>query len=240
VDAAERFLIVNADDFGLSAGVNRGVECAHEDGIVTSASLMVWGDGAAAAATYARAHPRLGVGLHLDLGEWRYDADGWRPVYEVIPLDERAAVAREIDRQLAAFRDLIGADPAHIDSHQHVHQREPVRSLVLDAARRLGKPVRGCSERVRYCGEFYGQTAKGDPLPDAVGVDALLRIFDALPLGCTELGCHPGDADDLPTTYRVERRREVEVLCDRRVRAALEARGIRLCTYRDVAEAPAS
>jgi len=66
----QRLLIVNADDFGLSDGVNRGIVEAHERGIVTSASLMVWHDAARAAAAYARGRPQLDVGVHLDLGEW--------------------------------------------------------------------------------------------------------------------------------------------------------------------------
>jgi hypothetical protein len=61
-------LIVNADDFGLSGGVNAGIMAAHEHGIVTSASLMVrW-----PAARYAAGHPRMSLGLHLDLGEWAF------------------------------------------------------------------------------------------------------------------------------------------------------------------------
>src|SRR5437762_1183195 len=123
---AARFLIVNADDFGLSAGVNRGIIEAHERGIVTSASLMVRWPAVAAAAAYAREHPALGVGLHLDLGEWEYSNGDWVARYEVVPLDDAAAVAAEAGRQLAAFRGLMGRDPDHLDSHQHVHLRGAV------------------------------------------------------------------------------------------------------------------
>ncbi len=70
-----RRLIVNADDFGHSAAVNAGVVEAHERGLVTSASLMVRRPAAAAAAAYARSRPELGLGLHVELGEWVY-ADG--------------------------------------------------------------------------------------------------------------------------------------------------------------------
>ena len=66
----DTYLIVNADDFGQSPGVNRGVIAAHERGVVTSTSLMVRWPSAAAAAAYAREHPALSVGLHVDLGEW--------------------------------------------------------------------------------------------------------------------------------------------------------------------------
>jgi predicted glycoside hydrolase/deacetylase ChbG (UPF0249 family) len=78
---AKKILIVNADDFGLSAGVNAGIIRAHEHGIVTSASLMVRWPAAAAAAALTRSHPRLSVGLHVDLGEWIYENDRWRQVY---------------------------------------------------------------------------------------------------------------------------------------------------------------
>ena len=54
-----RLLIVNADDFGQTAGVNRGVIEAHDRGIVTSASLMVRWPAAAEAASFARARPAL-------------------------------------------------------------------------------------------------------------------------------------------------------------------------------------
>src|SRR5262249_22921163 len=64
---ATRYLIVNADDFGRSAGVNRGIIQAHEQGIVTSASLMVHWPAAREAAEYGRGRPGLSLGLHFDL-----------------------------------------------------------------------------------------------------------------------------------------------------------------------------
>src|SRR5437016_13239436 len=90
-----RVLVVNADEFGRSRGVNEGVAEAHERGIVTSASLMVRRPHAGDAAAYARAKPALSVGLHVDLGEWTYrEGEGWAAVYEVEPRDVYAQVAR--------------------------------------------------------------------------------------------------------------------------------------------------
>src|ERR671914_186803 len=98
--AGERtFLIVNADDFGQSRGINRGVIDAHRHGIVTSASLMVRWPAALEAAAYARAHPELSVGLHLDLGEWIFRGDRWEAVYEVVPSSDHEKVADEVARQ---------------------------------------------------------------------------------------------------------------------------------------------
>jgi predicted glycoside hydrolase/deacetylase ChbG (UPF0249 family) len=230
--SAKRHLIVNADDFGLSAGVNRGIIEAHEAGIVTSASLMVRWPAAVEAAAYAREYPSLSLGLHFDLGEWAYDDGVWTPVYEVLSTDDIGAVEEEAARQLATFRGLVGRGPTHIDSHQHVHRREPVRSVLAEVARQLSVPLRHYSRSVRYCGDFYGQTETGLLLRDGISVDRLIKILTSLPSGVTELACHPGFAEDeLQSTYRSERAEEVRVLCAPRVRTAIVAEGIELCSF---------
>jgi predicted glycoside hydrolase/deacetylase ChbG (UPF0249 family) len=235
--AVVRLLIVNADDFGQSRGVNRGIIAAHERGIVTSASLMVRWPAAAEAADYARAHPALSLGLHVDLGEWMLRGEEWVPVYEVVPAGDAAAVTAEVARQLAAFRARTGRDPTHLDSHQHVHRSEPVRSVLAAFADELGVTLRHFSAQVRYCGRFYGQDADGSPIPDVLSADGLTRILAELPPGLSELACHPGDGDDLPTMYRGERAEEVKALCDPRVRAALVELGIELRSFHGLGRA---
>ena len=233
--APKKYLIVNADDFGQSPGVNRGIFEAHEHGIVTSASLMVRWPAAVDAATYSREHPKLSLGIHVDLGEWAYRDETWVPVYEVVPVDDVEAVKNEAARQLATFRRLMGRDPSHIDSHQHVHLREPARSVLVDLARDLHVPLRHCSPGVYYCGNFYGQTAEGYPFPDAISVEGLLKTLTSLPPGLTELGCHPGEGNNLNTMYRSEREREVKTLCDPRVRATIDGEEIELRSFHEVA-----
>lgn len=229
-----RLLIVNADDFGQSVEVNGGVIQAHECGIVTSASLMVRWPAAAEAAAWARCRPRFSLGLHFDLGEWVCEKAEWRPLYEVVPWDDAGAVAEEFARQLESFRRLVGGDPTHLDSHQHVHTDEPVRSVLIDAARQLRVPLRDCTPPIRYCGDFYGQDEDGSPFPAGTSLRALLRVLKSLRPGATELGCHPGFGNGVPTTYREERVREVKVLCDPRARAAVYRAGIELCSFRDI------
>src|SRR5262245_13315092 len=187
-----RQLIVNADDFGQSDGITRGIVQAHDHGIVTSASLMVRWPAAAAAAAWAREHPRFSVGLHLDLGEWMFHAGAWKPLYHVVETEDADSVAAEVDRQFHAFQQLMGRPPTHVDSHQHVHMREPARAIVTARARALGVPLRGCNDTIQYCGSFYGQTDAGHPLPELIGVPALVAMLRDLPPGTTELGCHPG------------------------------------------------
>jgi predicted glycoside hydrolase/deacetylase ChbG (UPF0249 family) len=231
-------LIVNADDLGLSAGVNRGIFEAHDRGIVTSASLMVLQPAAAEAAGAARVRSRLSVGLHVDMAEWIYVHDEWRPVYERAPPADVSAVRDLLQRQLGLFKDLMGTEPTHLDSHQHAHQREPLRSLLLNAGSELGVPVRH-EGPARYCGDFYGQTFNGSPLPEAITVEHFCRLLGGLEEGITELACHPGYADDVVTSYSEERAREIEVLGDPRVRRELESLGVRLCSFADIVGAPA-
>ena len=232
----QRHLIINADDFGLAPGIDAGIVEAHEHGVLSSASLMVLQACAASAAAYARAHPRLGLGLHIDLWESVRRDDDWVRLYQRVPA-EADAVAAEVARQIERFRALVGRDPDHLDTHQHVHRLEPVKSTVEAAGRALGVPVRGDGS-VRYVGGFYGQTGLGLPYAEGITVERLLELIDALEPGVTELGCHPGHvgADEAlgGTMYRTERNDEVRTLCDPRVRARLARGDVVALTFADV------
>jgi chitin disaccharide deacetylase len=229
-----KYLIVNADDFGQSPGINRGIITAYREGIVTSASLMVRWPAAAEAAAYARKHPTLSVGLHVDLGEQILRDGEWVPLYSVVPVQDEMAVGDEISRQIDLFNRLVGHAPTHLDSHQHVHLRQPARAILVEIAQRLGVPLRNCSGEVSYCGSFYGQADDGATLREVISVDGLIRILETLPAGCTELACHPGAECDLQTLYSRERLEELTVLCDPRVRAALTDMGIALRSFVEV------
>jgi len=229
-----RAVIVNADDFGQSAGINRGIVEAHERGIVTSASLMARGEAASAAAAYARARPQLSVGLHIDLGESVFRDGEWVPVYERVNRQDPRELETEIRAQLSICRELLGHDPTHLDSHQHVHIEEPVRSIVDSIGRELGVPVRHCSPHLCYDGRFYGQTGTGDPWPENISAARLMEFLRDLSDGVTEMSCHPGYADDLVTMYGAERETELYALCDPGVRRVMAEQGIELIAFSDL------
>jgi predicted glycoside hydrolase/deacetylase ChbG (UPF0249 family) len=140
-------------------------------------------------------------------------------------------VEEEVARQLKQFHDLLGREPTHLDSHQHVHRDEPVRSIMLDLAHRLDVPLRECTPGIDYCGDFYGQTGEGETLPDSLSVDALKSVLRSLRGPVTELGCHPGYGEGLASTYQLERATEVQTLCAPSVRDTLNALGIQLSSF---------
>jgi predicted glycoside hydrolase/deacetylase ChbG (UPF0249 family) len=231
--ADERLLIVNADDLGLSAGVNAGIVEAHERGIVTSASLMVHQSAASEAAGLAQRHPGLAVGLHIDIGQWDYESGEWVVAYQRCSPEDTAAVEAECRGQLKAFQELLGREPSHLDSHQHTHIKGPVASVAEAMASELDIPLR--ARTIRYEGGFYGQAGRGEPWPEGITVGRLTGLIQALPVGWTELGCHPGIAvGDDESSYGPERERELEVLCDRRVKATIEEEKVRLCSFSEV------
>jgi chitin disaccharide deacetylase len=220
-----RYLVVNADDFGACSGVNRGIVEAHRRGIVTSASLMVAMPGSEEAAGLARECPALSVGLHVSFHEGRQP---------VVALSDPGACRAALEDQLSRFRELLGRQPTHLDSHHHVHVRPRLRPGFQEVADLCGIPLRACSG-VRYCSSFYGQWA-GERHPEQLSVDSLLRIFDAeLGPGVTELACHPGYPDpSLVSSYAAERDPELRTLCDPRVRRFLDRCAIALVGFEEV------
>jgi len=217
MSALVKWLIVTADDFGISAGVNRGIIEAHRDGILTSTSLLVNRPAAEQAAALARACPSLSVGLHLELDS-----------------NDPAGVAVPLERQLARFRELRGTAPTHVDSHHDVHRDPRIAPQVRAWARRLGVRVRG-DPGVRHLPKFYGQWG-GETHLDQVSVAGLLGLLDAeLEPGVTELTCHPGYVcPELASSYTAEREAELRTLCDPGVRDALAGRGVRLVGFQDL------
>ena len=162
---SDRVLIVNADDFGRSPGVNAGIIRAHEEGIVTSTTLMVrWPDAAAAAAYGRDARPR--VGLHLDLGEWAYRDGEWRELYAVVDDRDADAVEAEVAAQLAPLRGADGP-AAHAPG---LPPARPPRRAGADGPARGGRAARGAGARGSPRGSptaapSTGRTAAASPSP---------------------------------------------------------------------------
>ncbi|HEV3127443.1 MAG TPA: ChbG/HpnK family deacetylase [Solirubrobacteraceae bacterium] len=216
-----RYLIVNADDFGLSPGVTEGILAAHTRGIVTSTSLMVFEPAAEQAGRAAREHPSLSVGLHFV-----------EP--EPVDLDDPDQAAAAFAEQVARFRALTGADPTHVDSHHHVHSEEDRMSTFVRLVAPLGLPLRH-DGHVAYIGGFWAQWEPDVTELRYISREFLLELVRAEALeGFTELACHPARiTGDFSSSYLTEREVELATLTESGLREEIEALGVRLVNYRD-------
>ena len=128
-------LVVNADDFGYTRGVNRGIIDAHTNGILTATTLMANGAAFTDAVQLARQHPELDVGCHLVLVGGRSLLSG----EELLPGSVPELVARVAARRMEPYEELKaqveaildeGIRPLHLDTHKHTHLLFPVLSAV--------------------------------------------------------------------------------------------------------------
>ncbi|MBI2820772.1 MAG: ChbG/HpnK family deacetylase [Acidobacteria bacterium] len=160
-------LIVNADDFGFTSGVNTGILQAFHQGIVTSTTILANGVAFQEAAELARAHPVLAVGCHLSLvgGEplapprrvaSLVDGGGrmpgtlsrliWKLMSGTIRADDMVCEFRaQLERVITA-----GVHPTHLDSHKHAHAHPRVMEALLRVADEAGiRCVRNPFEALR-------------------------------------------------------------------------------------------
>ena len=245
-------LIVNADDFGRSPGVNAGVLEAHGRGIVTSATAMVLEKAAARGIREAAERaPRMSLGLHFVLTGGGSPAT---PVREIptlapggrfprtagelparIPAEE---IRRELDAQIELFQVLSRKSPTHLDSHHHVALHPSVAPVFAAVAREWSLPARASSDEARR-----GLREAGVRTPDrfvdgffgeGVRFEILEEILEKLADGTAELMCHPGRVDaelKASSTYVEERESELNVLTDARIRELVLARKIDLVGF---------
>ena len=142
-----RHVVLCADDYGLSAGVSRGIRDLLGEGRLTATSCMV------VHPEFEMQGPLLGpflgradIGLHFTLTADRSATSLMREAY--LGRLDRAAIARELERQLETFTRVMGRAPDYIDGHQHVHLLPGVREHVVDAAQRVGAYVRSTREPI--------------------------------------------------------------------------------------------
>jgi predicted glycoside hydrolase/deacetylase ChbG (UPF0249 family) len=276
-----RRLIVNADDFGRSPGVSRGILEAHRKGIVTSTTVMINQPGLEAQLYEALACPTLGIGLHLVFTDWQpilppetilslVDEDGrfldqhtlWAQA-GAISTDHLHA---ELCAQIEQFVILAGHLPDHVDCHHFVHLYPPFFQVYAGLADQFHLPLRipfppetdfqlaartlpflegfphdfvrgmivtnsAClkarqlAHPDRFICSFFGQ--------EALTLDYLLHLLDTLPLGTSELMCHPGYDEPalVSSAYRRERETELRLLTHPTVQRQVERLGIELVTF---------
>lgn len=245
-------LIVNADDFGRTAGINAGTLEAHLRGIVTSATTMVLEDSALKGIRDAQARaPRLSLGLHFTATGGGRPAAAVRDLPTLAPGGRfarrpedlpssipEAEVRAELEAQIEVFRVLAGREPSHLDSHHHAALHPSIQPVFGAVARERSLPVRAASAEARRTLRNGGVRT-----PDAfldgfhgagVAFESLARILEALPDGVSELMCHPAEVDDAlraNSRYADERDAEREILCEPSIRARVRSLAIELVGF---------
>jgi predicted glycoside hydrolase/deacetylase ChbG (UPF0249 family) len=248
-------LIVNADDFGRTEGINAGTIETHRNGVVTSATAMILEAHAAAGIARMRSEaPRLSLGLHCVLTGGGMPASDPASLPTLAPhgrfarnaeaLPERIdaeEIRRELSAQIDRFTQVAGRPPSHLDSHHHSALHLSIQPVFSEVARARGLPVRGATPSARdslresglsvpdaFFDAFYGEGATFENLE---------AILDALPDGTSELMCHPGHPDEellAGSTYAHERGREIDILCDPRIRDRIRRGGVQLISFDEI------
>ena len=238
-------LIVNADDFGFTRGVNKGIVEAHCKGILTATTLMAGGAAFDHAVESARATPSLDVGVHLVLWD---DTWGDSGVPQRLPAFVRHAITMStaaIERLFAAQVERVikaGITPSHLDTHKHTHTLPHVLLAVHRTARRFG--IRWVRRQLlgpnRPAGLRITDHFMGLGLTGKLTRDSLVAALRGLRPGLTELMCHPGRYDvaleSAPTRLKWERQRELEALTAPEMRTLLAANAVELTSYRPLSE----
>ncbi len=152
---SNKLVIFNADDFGITRGVNEGIIRAHRDGVLSSTTLMATGAAFDQAIELAQANPSLGIGCHLVLvGERSVSVPSAIPTLADssgnLPSSLPAFVAKvtagqirpddiaaELRVQIQKIRNA-GIEPTHVDSHKHTHAHPRVMEIVCKVASEFG------------------------------------------------------------------------------------------------------
>jgi len=251
----QRLLIVNADDFGLSKGVNFGIIEAARHGVVTSTTAMMNAPAVEHAAELSAQTPQLGVGLHFvlsfgcpltDMPSLARDGRLGKWVWEVA--EQGTLNSQEVERELVCqyqrFLDVFGRAPTHIDSHHHVHLIPQVYAIVAKFADEKGLPVRIDREVVAQNAIMLTDERSSDSFASNFYAENVTEAFflDILDSAVArndrsiEIMCHPGFVDKplQESKYCYPRLEELEVLTAPSLKAAVTARGFRLGNFSDL------
>ncbi|MBC8015172.1 MAG: ChbG/HpnK family deacetylase [Sporomusaceae bacterium] len=186
-----KYLIINADDFGLDETVNIGIIHGHTSGFITSASIMPSGRAFTHGIALALANPQLGIGVHLTLvGEKPVcdprkipslvNENGYLPLQYpqflrryLLGHIQLRDISRELTAQVQKVVDM-GIHITHLDSHQHLHIMPGIINVTLDIAQKFGiKAVRIPAESYFFTGGF---TCSPTRFVARAGLTCLARI----------------------------------------------------------------
>lgn len=204
-----KFLIVNADDFGYSHSINKGIIEAHKKGIVTSTSVMVNAIAASEAKDLTK-YPDLSIGLHFEL-------------------KEVVDVEAELERQIEKFVAIVSKMPDHLDTHKRHTTDEGIKEVLEAYAKTHNIPIRIFN--AKHIGSFGINSNDGS-------VAQLKRSIDEATDEYNELMTHCGYSDDYlreHSSYSDLREQELASICDPSIKQYITDKGLQLINWRQTA-----
>ena len=246
-------LIVNADDFGLTDGCNKGIVDAIKNGIVTSTTIMMNMPKAKDAIELAKENGITQIGIHLTLTsgkpvlpsedipslvneEGKFHKRRW----DLFPNMNQEEAKKELRAQIEKFLES-GLELSHMDSHHHIHMYDELRETVVDLAKEYNVALRNPDEKTKdfilqndvkttdyFSMDFYGEEAT---------IDKLKELIDTLEEGTMEIMVHPAYVDEQLksiSSYNEQRFNEFTMLTNRDMKKWIEDKGIQLVNFTQI------
>ncbi|MCF6138498.1 chitin disaccharide deacetylase [Pseudalkalibacillus berkeleyi] len=220
-------LLVNADDFGYSRGVNYGIMDAHKHGIVNSTTMLMNMQGTDQAIELAKENPDLKVGVHLTLTcgkalapkvpSLTSDDGTFRMTRKFERIEEVRVedVEMEWSAQIEAFLQT-GLVPTHMDSHHHIHGQSKLLSVVKRLSEKYGLPVRNVFGDKKTDLRLLTDIFLADFYKDGVHEGYFDELQNRVKGGTSvEVMCHPAYVDEAllnGSSYHVKRADELTIL----------------------------
>lgn len=239
-------LIINADDFGYSNGVNYGIIDAYKNGILTSTTLMINMSGTIHAVELMKENPELAVGLHLNIslgrpltdGKTLVDENGFFMKPDILPkgyLYDEDELRAEVKAQYGKYLKIVGKKPSHLDSHLFSTDKVPqMRKIASELALENDIPMRNFDIDEYNHVEFINyRNYNAKPT-----LDYIVDFFeDIIKNEYVEIMTHPGYVDyslNNNSSYNIQRTNEVEFLTSDAIRNLIKKNNVNLITYNDV------
>lgn len=239
-------LIVNADDFGYSNGVNYGIIDAYKNGIVRSTTIMAGMPGFNHAVELAKENKGLGVGVHLTLTCYKPVLENHKTIVNEKGYFDRSLytkenimnidleeIYKEFEAQIEKVKNA-GIEITHLDSHHHVHTIKELKPVIERILAKYNLPIRGglnyeidYDKIMNFNGSFYNKTINFNGFEKLLDKD--IEVLDVM--------SHPAYLDKLVfqlSSYNTKRMDELELLTSEEIKTLIKENNIELTNYRDI------
>ena len=260
--ADARVLLVNCDDLGMHPSINTAILAAVQQGVASSASLMVPCPAPGEALQLLRGAPEVPFGIHLTLTRdgaahrWApisapaavpslVDEEGLLPTSAAVPALLARARIEDVERELRAQIDVVlhaGLRPTHLDWHVMADGgRSDITDLTLALAGELGLAARVWLDPARSALRRRGLPVLDHDFVDSFALEVegkakrYVQLLRELPVGLSEWAVHPAVGLEMPAEVDLGwavRRSDYDFLVSPRAREVLEEEGIVVIDYR--------